>query len=90
MFDAMFALHGRMKPYYKYLQWELETYPLVQFPWTSERLYELIQGLANGMKPQEIREVLVVTEKVFREKGHGAGFDRWSDDLNWMKSGHAT
>jgi len=90
LLDAMFAVHGRLKPYYKYLWWELENYPLEQFPWTSERLYELIQSLSNGVKPQEIREVLVATEKVFREKGHGAGFDRWSDDLKWMKSEHPT
>ena len=28
-FDAVFALHdGRLRPYYKYLRWELETWPL--------------------------------------------------------------
>ncbi|MCP4756503.1 MAG: hypothetical protein GY866_37040 [Proteobacteria bacterium] len=35
---AIFALHGRVKPYHKYLQWELETYPLDKFPWKANTL----------------------------------------------------
>jgi hypothetical protein len=32
-FDLIFALHnGRLKPFYKYLEWEMATYPLVKIP----------------------------------------------------------
>ena len=37
-FDAAFALHGgRLRPYYKYLRWELETWPLTQLPTAARR-----------------------------------------------------
>lgn len=82
---AMFALHGRLNPYYKYLKWELENFPLALFPWDPARLHALLMDLSSGVNPGTIREVLRETERVFRSHGHGAVFDGWGADLGWMK-----
>jgi hypothetical protein len=81
---AMFALHGRLNPYYKYLEWELQTYPLTLFPWQPARLYSLVVALSSEVSPLTIKEVLRETDRVFRQHGHGAVFDGWGDDLAWM------
>ncbi len=41
--------------------------------------------LSSGVNPATIKEMLVETERVFREHGHGGVFDSWRDDLDRMK-----
>ena len=36
---ALFAMHGRVRPYHKYLRWELRTFPLGE-PWHADSLPE--------------------------------------------------
>lgn len=37
---VIFGLEGRITPYYKYLEWELEKFPLKKFPMTSKDIIE--------------------------------------------------
>jgi len=68
-----FALHGRLRPYNKYLGWELDTYPLTPF-WTA------------ALRPER---VFVDTLRLFpavadlaRERGHGDVLDGWGADID--------
>ena len=84
LLEAMFALHGRVKPYYKYLKWELENYPLTLFPWNSAELQSIVHELSTGLDEALIRDVIRKTEEVFRRHGHGAVFDSWGDKLHTL------
>lgn len=86
LLGAMFALHGRVGPYYKFLGWELENYPLTLFPWEPAKLHEMLLDLSSRVDPATIKEILRETERVFRQHGHGGVFDTWDDHLDWMKS----
>ncbi|HTF10201.1 MAG TPA: nucleotidyltransferase domain-containing protein [Asanoa sp.] len=69
---TLFALHGRVRPYNKYLRWELERYPLPA-PWTASRL------IAD--RPSALFTDL---ERVARARGFGDVVDGW-DDLSLLR-----
>jgi predicted nucleotidyltransferase len=73
---TVFALHGRVRPYNKYLRWELETYPLPA-PWTAQHL---IPALA-----QRPLSLFADVEALARARGHGDVLDEW-DDLELLRS----
>jgi predicted nucleotidyltransferase len=74
---TMFALYGRVRPYNKYLRWELETYPLPQ-PWTADHL---ISALTD--RPSTLFRDL---EMVARSKGFADVLDAW-DELDIVCAG---
>jgi hypothetical protein len=48
LLDALFALNGgRLRPYYKYLTWELTTHPLEHCPWGAEELVTKLVEFAS-------------------------------------------
>ncbi|MGH6956114.1 MAG: hypothetical protein ACREEW_05560, partial [Caulobacteraceae bacterium] len=83
--DAAFALHdGRLRPYPKYLAWELATWPLARFPIRSE---DLLARLSAVLKPDggafALRDLVALALPAFRQAGHGAVLDAWEDALDW-------
>jgi predicted nucleotidyltransferase len=87
LLNILFALHGgRIRPYYKYLKWELDTFPLKKFPVKSK---ELINGILKILDDADIKtqqKLLNVCERIFRHEGYGKVFDGWGEDLDWMKT----
>lgn len=53
LLDVVFSLAGRVRPYHKYLPWELRSHPLPD--WESDQLLRLVEGTLDG-HPQAIRE----------------------------------
>ena len=48
---ALFALHdGRLRPFHKYLEWELETYPLEQLPWPPDVFLEKLLAIHSAAR----------------------------------------
>jgi predicted nucleotidyltransferase len=74
LLTTVFALHGRLRPYNKYLRWELDTYPLGE-PWTAlpERVAEDPAGLFADV------------ERLAREQGLADVLDEWGDDLELVR-----
>jgi predicted nucleotidyltransferase len=68
LLETLFALHGRLRPYNKYLRWELETYPLGA-PWDAATLPERI--VADPV------ELFGDIERLARERGYGDDVDTW-------------
>jgi len=84
---VIFAIHnGRLRPYYKYLKWELEKHPLSKFPMKPEKIINgLMRILANAdYKAQQ--KFLKITEQVLTKEGFGHVFKSWGDDFPWMKT----
>jgi len=44
----IFAVHLRLRPYNKYLRWELEHWPLADLPWGTDEFLDLLGGTAAG------------------------------------------
>ncbi len=86
--DAAFALHeGRLRPFYKYLDWELATHPLDQLPFAAAELRErLLAVLAPGAAAALCR-LLADSEPAFRAAGHARAYDGWESTLPWILAG---
>jgi len=84
LLDALFALEGRVKPYHKYLRWELTNFPLRKLPWSTNKLInDLLKILKNpDFKTQQ--EILKKVEKLFRREGFGKVFDGWKGKDKWI------
>jgi hypothetical protein len=86
LLDALFALHdGRLRPFYKYLQWELETHPLARLPWPPgvflDKLLAVLETADAGLQ----REIFGKVETLFRAAGHDRVFDAWGVALPWIR-----
>jgi hypothetical protein len=66
--DTLFALHGRVRPYNKYLRWELRTHPLGD-PWHAATLPERLADDPASLWPD--------LELLARERGYGDVIDGW-------------
>jgi hypothetical protein len=75
---TLFALHGRIRPYNKYLSWELTTYPLGE-PWDAETLPARLAADPVGL--------FADLQPLAREQGHGDVIDGWGDELRWLPGG---
>jgi hypothetical protein len=86
--DAAFALHGgRLRPFYKYLAWELDTHPLDQLPFAAAELGQhLLAVLAPG-GATALSRLLADSEPAFRAAGHAKAYDGWEGALAWILAG---
>jgi hypothetical protein len=87
-FDAVFALHGgRLRPYYKYLRWELESWPLRQLPTGGAALMDQALEVLGGGGGPALSALLAEAQSAFRAGGHGRAYDGWGDVLDWILTG---
>ena len=85
--DVIFAIHdGRLRPYYKYLKWELESFPLIKFPMTGEEIVNNLMKILDSADNKAQRKFLNTTEIILRKEGFGKVFESWGEDFPWMKN----
>ncbi|MEV0902136.1 hypothetical protein [Actinoplanes sp. NPDC049802] len=72
LLSAVFALHGRLRPYNKYLAWELATHPLPG-RWNAALRPDRLPGRALSLFP--------AVADLARAHGHGHVLDGWGADI---------
>jgi predicted nucleotidyltransferase len=65
MLDVVFALSGRVRPYNKYLTWELSEHPLPSADWQDGHLLHRVNGLLEGSEAA-VRESFLAVERECR------------------------
>ncbi|WP_328991910.1 nucleotidyltransferase domain-containing protein [Kribbella sp. NBC_01245] len=83
----VFALHGRVRPYNKYLAWELERYPLSRPERGRDELLSRLVRVYFDDVAQVVRELFRELEPHARAAGHGGVLDAWGNDLVFMRGG---
>jgi predicted nucleotidyltransferase len=84
--NVIFAIHnGRLRPYYKYLKWELEKFPLTKLAVTAEEIINNLMKILDNADIKTQQYLLKSTEDALRKEGYGDIFDSWGEDLHWMK-----
>jgi hypothetical protein len=74
-------LHDRIRPYNKYLRWELQQYPLGGEEWRPDVLLPRL-GLVVSRGDIATQQVLFrLMEHLARSRGLGAVVDGWEPDL---------
>lgn len=75
--EAIFALEGKVRPYNKYLVWELDNFPLNKFPWKKGKLIEKLMLLIEKDQLHILHEFFVTIRPIFRKEGYNKEFDEW-------------
>jgi predicted nucleotidyltransferase len=83
---TIFAFEGRVRPYNKYLEWELRERPLAEPAWAADSLLPRIDAVAAGDAIAE-RALFRDVERAARGAGQGDVVDGWEPDLAWLRSG---
>ena len=88
LLDVVFALAGRVRPYNKYLPWELRTHPLDA--WPADELLGLVERTLRG-DVAAVRETFARVRPLLAaydaERGHTrttAMVDGWGDELSLL------
>lgn len=81
---AIFAIESRVRPFNKYLEWELRMHPLADRAWAADillpRLDAVLAAEADGQHAL-FRDV----ERVARRHEFGSAIDEWKPDLEWLR-----
>jgi hypothetical protein len=81
---TLFALHERVRPYNKYLRWELEEHPLPGDEWSAARLLPILEAVVAGDLDAQ-RVLFRALESLARGRGHGEVVDAWGGDVAWLR-----
>ncbi|MGA0600414.1 hypothetical protein ACO2Q3_06875 [Caulobacter sp. KR2-114] len=85
--DAVFALHGgRLRPYAKYLAWELTEHPLSHAPWPAVDLLALLDQALSPIPVPALQALLAGLEPLARAAGHGGVLDAWGEVLPLVRT----
>ena len=79
---TIFALENRVRPYNKYLEWELRHHPLDG--WSADELLPLLDRVLTG-EPRAQHELFNLIEPVARAAGFGDVVDGWEPDVDWLR-----
>ena len=79
---TIFALAGRVRPYNKYLEWELRHHPLEG--WNADELLPLLDRVLTG-EPEAQHELFRRIEEPARRQGFGDVIDGWEPDVDWLR-----
>lgn len=80
----VFAFHSRLKPYGKYLEWELQRFPLEKIPLAPEELTKKVTTILETADITTQQELLSIVEQLARSSGYGDMIDGWEGKFDWM------
>ncbi len=80
LLDAVFAFEGRVRPFNKWLRYELGRRPLA-----FDDLAGLVEALSNHPTLETQRAAFRRVEIAARLAGHGPVIDSWAPDVGWLR-----
>ncbi|MGP4112671.1 hypothetical protein ACTWP5_17390 [Streptomyces sp. 4N509B] len=80
-----FARERRVRPFNRYLLWEVTRRPLADPPWPAEGLTALVEELLGPRWEPALRRVFATVERQARAAGHGPVLDAWGEDLRLLR-----
>ncbi|MFI1660232.1 hypothetical protein ACH4ZU_35745 [Streptomyces sp. NPDC020472] len=83
LLELLFALDRRPRPYNKYLEWELDRYPLPG--WDTGTLLDALGRISESGDVTAQRRLFARVEAEARHRGLDAVLDAWGDDLELMR-----
>lgn len=82
---VIFALQRRVRPYNKYLRWELERYPLDGEEWETAPLLELLNRIVTDADESSQRRLFAKVESACRDVGLDGILDGWGAELALLR-----
>lgn len=82
---ALFAMHQRVRPFNRYLRWELETFPLDGDLWAADAVLPRLERIAASGAIGEQQRLFRDVEAFARERGLGPVVDGWEPDVGFLR-----
>jgi hypothetical protein len=82
---ALFAMYGRVRPFNKFLVWELREHPLGETAWAHGTLMPRLQKIISTGDIAEQQQLFRDLERLAREHGLGEVIDRWEPDVPMLR-----
>lgn len=86
--EFLFGVHGRVRPYNKWLRWELEEHPLDP-PWTADELGPRLERILAGDEAEQ-QALFRDAERLARSRGLGEVVDGWEPDVPRLRGDPST
>ncbi len=83
LLDTVFALPSRPKPFYGYLEKELNLHPLEKLPWKVDEFIQKILLILSSADLATQQEILRAIEVLLRKEGFGKVFNDWESKDKW-------
>ena len=83
LLTTCFALEGRVRPWNRYLAYELSTEPLRTPAFAG--LEDRVAALAADPSADPLRDAFRMLEAAARDAGHGSVVDGWEPDVAWLR-----
>lgn len=77
LITVLFGLEGRLRPYNKYLEWDLKTHPLALLPWSVDDFIGKIKKIAATGDIEVQKEIFRKICDLLRAEGYGDVIDGW-------------
>jgi hypothetical protein len=84
LLTTVFALHQRVRPYNKYLGWELRQHPLADPAWDADRLLSRLRRVLTDGDPATQRALFGDLTAAARAAELGHVLDTWGSDLRLL------
>lgn len=86
---ARFAIEGRVRPFNRFLRWELETLPLQGAEWSADVLLPRLEAIVTAGRLEDQAALFRDVERLARLHGLGSVIDGWEPDVAWLRSGQS-
>jgi hypothetical protein len=87
LLDFLFAVHGRVRPFNKYLRRELEARPVPGETWSADALLPRLEQILASGSIEEQQHLFRDVETLARARGLGDVIDGWEPDVPWLRGG---
>lgn len=85
LLTVVFALHQRVRPYNKYLLWELEHHPLGAAEWAADAIFPQLRRIVADGDLATQRALFATVERAARQAGHASVLDSWGTDIDLLR-----
>ena len=85
LLTALFALDERVRPYNKYLEWELERFPLPGEAWTAARVLPQLERIVATGELEAQQRLFRAVERLARDRGPADAVDAWEPDVGFLR-----
>ena len=82
LLTALFAIERRVRPFNKYLRWELNAYPLAD--WEAIELLTLVETALTGSLAGQ-HSLFRAAEERIRSRGYGEVVDEWAPHVELLR-----
>ena len=81
---AIFAFEAKVRPFNKYLEWELRSYPLDERAWAADSLLPRLEAVLTA-DADEQHALFRDVERVARRHEFRPAIDEWQPDVRWLR-----